>query len=101
MTIGLDPAEVKRLGNAFCHAKLLLTASEIGLFADLHEHGPSTAQELGIRLDLHPRGRRDFLYALVALDLLTKDGDRYANTPVAAAFLTPGSATYLGGFLNR
>src|SRR5215467_705154 len=84
MTIGLDPAEIKRLGNAFCHAKLLLTASDIGLFADLHA-----------------RGRRDFLYALVTLGLLSKDGDRYANTPVADANLVPGTATYMGGFLNR
>lgn len=101
MTIGLDPADVKRLGNAFCHAKLLLTASEIGLFADLAAHGPSGERELGERLGLHPRGRRDFLYALVALGLLTKDGDRYANTPVAAANLVPGTPTYMGGFLNR
>ena len=101
MTIGEDPADVKRLGNAFCHAKVLLTASEIGLFADLSAHGPSTATELGQRLGLHPRGRRDFLYALVALGLLTKDGDRYANAPVAEANLIPGTPTYMGGFLNR
>jgi 2-polyprenyl-3-methyl-5-hydroxy-6-metoxy-1,4-benzoquinol methylase len=99
--VGLTPADVKRLGNAFCHAKLLLTASELGLFADLDSHGASSAEELGGRLGLHPRGRHDFLTALVALGLLVIEDGRYANSDVASSHLIPGGATYMGGFLNR
>jgi hypothetical protein len=101
VAIGLEPADIKRLGNAFCHAKLLLSASELGVFSDLHQHGPSRATEIGERLGLHPRGRGDFLYALVALGLLSKDGDRYANADVADKHLVPGTGTYMGGFLTR
>jgi len=99
--VGLTPADVKRLGNAFCHAKLLLTASEIGLFADLASNGATTAEELGERVGIPPRGRHDFLTALVALGLLEKQDGRYANSPVASSHLIPGGATYMGGFLNR
>jgi SAM-dependent methyltransferase len=99
--VGAEPADLKRLGNAFCHAKLLLTAVELGLFADLDRHGPATAEQLGARLDLHPRGRRDFLDALVALGLLVKEGEHYRNSEVAGRHLLPGGPTYLGGFLDR
>lgn len=97
----LEPADIKRLGNAFCHAKLLMSATELNLFGDLSEHGPSTAAEIAGRLGLHERGCRDYLYSLVALGLLDKVGDHYANTETAQAHLVPGAATYMGGFLNR
>jgi SAM-dependent methyltransferase len=98
------PSDIKRLGNAFCHAKLLQTASEVGLFADLDSYGGSggcTAAEIGARLQLHERGLLDFLDALVALGLLTRSHGRYALTAAAGAHLVPGRPTYLGGFLNR
>jgi len=36
---------------------------------------------------LHPRSARDFLDALVALGMLERDGDHYANTPETDLFL--------------
>lgn len=93
--------DVKRLGNAFCHAKLLLTAAELGLFEELERGGPGTAQELSERAGIHQRAARDFLHGLVLLGLLTKEGERYANGPVASATLVPGAADYIGGFLHR
>jgi hypothetical protein len=98
------PSDIKRLGNAFCHAKLLLTASEVGLFADLDTHGGpdgSTAAEVGVRLGLHERGLADFLDALVVLGLLTRYQGRYAATEATRRHLVPGRPTYIGGFLNR
>jgi hypothetical protein len=99
--VDADPADIKRLGNGFCHAKLLLTAAELGLFASLAQTGPATGPQISEQLGLHSRGCRDFLNALVLLGLLTRDGDRYANAPVAAACLVPGGPTYVGGFLGR
>ena len=99
--VGLEPADIKRLGNAFCHAKLLLSASELGLFADLDQHGPATAADLGVRLGLHERGLSNFLDALVALGLLTRVDGRYCNSQVAGLHLIPGRPTYLGGFFHR
>jgi hypothetical protein len=97
-----EPTDVKRLANAFCHAQLLLTADELGLFADLAAGGPSTADQIRERLGLAGRGLGDFLAGLVLLGLivLTEDG-RYDNAPIAAETLLPGTPRYIGGFLRR
>jgi SAM-dependent methyltransferase len=101
ISAGVGPADLKRLGNAFCHAKLLLTASELGLFTELDRGGPGTAEQIGERLDLHPRGTRDFLAALAALGLLVRDGERYANSEATSRHLLPDAPEYLGGFFPR
>lgn len=94
-------AAIKRLANGFCHAKLLLAANELGLFADLHQHGPSTQAELVERLPLHGRGTRELLHGLVLLGLLELRDGRYTNSAVAVAALVPGGADHVGGFLRR
>jgi hypothetical protein len=99
--VGLEPIDIKRLGNAFCHAKLLLTANELGLFTDLDQHGASAAAEIGARLGLSPRGLPDVLDALVMLGLLVRMDGRYDTTEAARRHLIPGRPTYLGGFLHR
>lgn len=95
-----DPVAIKRLGNAFCEAKLLLTATELGLFTML-DAGPATVKEVRARLGLGERGVRDFLDGLVALGLLDRDGDSYANGPAASEFLVRDKDGYSGGFLER
>jgi hypothetical protein len=93
--------DIKRLGYGFCHAKVLLTATELGVFAALDQHGPATAAQLAERLALAGRGLTDFLNALAALGLLVRAGDTYDLTPSARAHLVPSSAEFLGGFLSR
>ncbi len=58
------------------------------------------AETLSERLMLHPRSARDFLDALVALGMLERDGDRYANTPETALFLDRAKPPYVGGLLE-
>jgi SAM-dependent methyltransferase len=100
MVTGADPAAIKRLGNAFCAAKLLLTAADLGVFSTL-EREPATAARLAATLEVHPRGIPDFLTALVALGLLARDGDRYRNTEATSQLLIPGKDSYVGGYLRR
>ncbi|MFY1699394.1 MULTISPECIES: methyltransferase [unclassified Solwaraspora] len=97
----LDPADIKRLGNAFCHAKLLLTATELGLFADLSSNGRSTADEIAARLHLAGRGAGDFLDALTVLGLLDRTAAGYDLADAARRHLVPGGPAFLGGFLDR
>lgn len=94
------PASILRLGMAFCSAKVLLGAVELGVFSELRD-APATEEELRVRLDLHPRGSREFLNALVRLGLLRVEHGRYANTPAADRYLVQGAPTYLGNFLQR
>jgi hypothetical protein len=51
-------------------------------------------------LQLHPRSFLDFFDALVALGMLQRDGDLYANTPETDHFLVRGELNYIGGFLE-
>ncbi|RDG36591.1 methyltransferase [Streptomyces corynorhini] len=85
-----------RLTTAYHQAKVLHSAVELGLF-DLLADGPATVGEVKDRLRIvHPLAA-EFLDALVALELLEADGDRYRNSPAAQSFLVSGASGYLGG----
>lgn len=94
------PADILRLGNAFCDAKALLTGVELGLFTALSD-GPATLEEVRTTLGLHGRGLWDLLNLLVALGLLKRDGQHYRNTESAQRYLVRGQQSYIGGFLER
>ena len=94
------PERILELGQGFWASKTLLTATSLGVFTELDRRGPSTVEELADVLDLHPRGARDFLDALVALDLLEREDYEYRNTPEATAFLVAGKPTSFVGWLR-
>lgn len=83
------------LANGFMRPRLFLSAVEIGLFTVL-AGGPATEEHIRERTGIHPRGARDFLDALVAIDLLEKNGDLYSNTPISDYYLDREKSTYLG-----
>ena len=95
----MTPAKIMQLGIGFWGSKTLLSAIELGLFTELAK-GPQTAEVLRKQLDLHPRSARDFLDALVALGMLKRTGERYANTPDTALFLDRAKPSYVGGILE-
>jgi hypothetical protein len=93
------PERIMQLGLGFWGSKTFLSAVEIGLFTELAK-GSLNFETLAERLMLHPRSARDFLDALVALGMLERDGDRYANTPETDLFLDRGKPSYVGGILE-
>jgi hypothetical protein len=93
------PDAILQLGLAFWGSKTLLSAVELGLFTELGR-GPLAAGALMDRLKLHRRGARDFLDALVALGMLRREGDVYANTPATGLFLDLSKLSYIGGLLE-
>lgn len=95
----VTPAGILQLGLGFWASKTLLSAVELGVFTELG-NGPLQADALIRKLALHPRAARDFLDALVALGMLTRDGDVYANTPATAQFLDRKKESYIGGMLE-
>ncbi len=95
----VTPDQILQLGLAFWGSKTLLSAVELGVFTELGR-GPLQAEVLVQRLGLHRRGARDFLDALVALGMLKRDGDVYANTPATGLFLDRTKPSYLGGLLE-
>ena len=99
MRPSLSPTPIIDLAVAFWGAKTLLSAVELGLFTALAQ-GPLHRDTLVAQLSLHPRGARDFLDALVALGMLTRTGETYANTPETGAFLVRGTSEYVGDYLD-
>ena len=73
------PAAIMQIGTGFMGSKTLLSAVELGVFTTLANGGadlPTLQQKLG----LHQRSARDFLDALVALNLLERTNGVYSNT---------------------
>ncbi|WP_411818535.1 methyltransferase [Hyphococcus sp. DH-69] len=99
----LNPGHILQTATAFFPAKVLLSATELGLFTKLSEK-PMNGVELCNSLGLHPRANPDFFDTLVALKFLLRDGNgsdaTYQNTPETAAFLNKSSPAYIGGFLE-
>ena len=91
---------IMEIGHAFRASKALLSAVELGVFTALSSE-PLDLDSLRQRLDLDARGARDFLDALVALELLVRHQDgRYANTSETALYLDSNKSSYVGGVLE-
>ena len=95
----LTPDRIMQTGLAFWPSKTLLSAIELGVFTEL-ARGPERFAALSGRLGLHPRSALDFHDTLVALGFLTREGDRYANSPETDLFLDRRKPSYVGGILE-
>ncbi|MCW2494434.1 methyltransferase [Jatrophihabitans sp.] len=87
---------ILRIGTGYWASRALMSAIELDVFTHLGS-GAQDFSSLTEDLGLHPRGARDFLDALVALGLLTRDGDRYANARESRVFLDRTKPLFVGG----
>jgi phospholipid N-methyltransferase/predicted transcriptional regulator len=87
------PERILEIGQGFWASKTLMSATELGVFTELDRNGPQTVEELEDALGLHPRSSRDFLDALVAMDLLEREHYEYRNAPEASTYLVAGKPT--------
>jgi hypothetical protein len=99
----VNPSQIMQIGMGFWASKTLLSAVELELFTRLGAEA-MTAPQIADALELHPRAIPDFPDALVALELLDRDGEGsealYRNTEATAVFLDKASPAYLGGILE-
>ena len=100
-TTDVEPttSRIIEVATGFIQSKALFCAVEFGVFTELAK-GPLEGAELRGRLKLHERSARDFLDALVALNLLERKGGIYANTPETDFFLDQAKPSYIGGLLE-
>jgi SAM-dependent methyltransferase len=99
----VTPDRIFEIAQGFMASKHLFAASELGLFEALGE-GPVDLDGLAARTGLTRRTARISADAMVAIGLLERHGDRYANSPVAATFLagaTPADFRPLLKFWDR
>lgn len=93
----LSLAEIFQLGY-YWETKILLTAVKLDLFSVI-DAKPKTAVEVAQKIGADARTLELLLNALVATGVLTKDGDRFANTSIAQTHLVKTSPSYIGHLL--
>lgn len=93
----LSLAEIFQLGY-YWETKILLTAVRLDLFTGL-DGKRRTGPEIAARIQAHEPTLSPLLNALVAMRLLTKDGDSYENSSVTEKYLVRHSADFIGHLL--
>jgi hypothetical protein len=91
----VNPAPLFELSVAYWHSCALFTAIELGVFEALAE-GPADVEGLSARTQAPVHSLKMLLDALVTIDLLSRQGASYSNTPVTAGYLVPGHNGYMG-----
>lgn len=99
MTAAPTPEKIFEIGFGFWRSKVLLSAVELGVFAEFAK-APLDLAAASARLSLHERSARDFLDALVALGLLDRQDGIYRNSAETDLFLDPAKPSYIGGLLE-
>lgn len=97
MSRDLSLAEIFQLGY-YWETKILLTAVKLELFT-LLDGKELTAGEIAHRIQADPERLQILMNALVAMRVLTKQADRFANTPVGQTYLVKTAAQYVGHLL--
>src|SRR5262249_8954519 len=95
----LKPDPIFQVASGFLAAKHLFVATEIGLFEKLAE-GSATLEEIGQRTGIPLRTLRISADAMVALNFIERQDERYRNSPLAAAFLAGAGQPDLRPFLR-
>ena len=93
----LSLAEIFQLGY-YWETKILLTGVKLELFTMLNEKELS-AGEIASRIHADSERLELLMNALVAIRVLRKQGDRFANTSVAQTYLVKTATQYIGHLL--
>lgn len=91
----IKPATIFRHAYGVYPPLAMLAGMQLDVFTPL-KGGPMMATALADEIGANAARLRPLLYALVHAELLTVDGDRFANTPEADLYLVRGRATYMG-----
>ncbi len=89
---GVLPDEFMEMVRGYQASRVVLSALELDVFSEVaRSDEQATAATLAKTMGTEQRGTEVMLNALVALSLLTKNGDVYANAPLAKRYLAFGS----------
>lgn len=86
------------LAVGYQRSMVLLSASSLGVFGALAQ-GALTAEALAQKCGTHPRSTAMLLRACAALGLVSREGERFANSRLSQRFLVPEQEHYLGYYL--
>ena len=92
------PGELLELSGYYWKTCTLHAAVKLDVFTCLGNEKVH-ADEVASRLKVEPDAVQRLLNALVAMELLAKTKDQYANTPSSKTFLSKNSPQYLGNII--
>jgi SAM-dependent methyltransferase len=98
-----DPVTRERIMQFFFGfaPPLILEAAVRCRFFDVLDAGPQTAAQVAAATGASARGARALLDALVGLEFLTRQGDRYALAPGAETLLVSTKPQFAGGMMRH
>jgi 2-polyprenyl-3-methyl-5-hydroxy-6-metoxy-1,4-benzoquinol methylase len=94
-----DFQELMNLIRGFQPAKILMVATDLGMFDHLEEF--RTVGEIAALVKADPRAAGIILNALAALELVVKEGERFKNGELTSRFLVRGKDEYRGAILRH
>ena len=102
-TGGIAPLKPDRIMQfAFGYAApLILEAAVNHRVFDVLDKGPKTLEEVAKETGASTRGLRGIMNALVALEFLARDGNRYKLTPESQQFLVSTKPSYFGSIFKH
>jgi (2Fe-2S) ferredoxin/predicted O-methyltransferase YrrM len=86
---GMLPDRLDQMIRGYMPSRCTLTALELDIFTAVGDG--ANAEQIATRIHANARAAGMLLNALVALGLLSKNGDEYKNTPESARFFVQGS----------
>ena len=96
---GPNPGLIYQLALAYRSSAAFFTASDLDVFTHIGD-GALTAADIAHRTGAAPEPLRMVLETCADLGLLTRDGEKFRNTPTTTVFLLKGRPAYLGDSLK-
>jgi SAM-dependent methyltransferase len=90
-----SPDKLLKVSGYYWRSFALHAAIKLGIFTVIGSE-ELTGEDIAERLGAKKRGVVMLVNALAAMDLLSKKGDRYSNTPSSMSFLSKDSPEYMG-----
>ena len=94
-----EAEEISEIAFGFMASKALFAALHVGIFTKLSER-PKRIEELAEEAGAHVNRIQTLMTALAALGLVAREGEMYANSPGAEAFLVDGAKYDFGDYLR-
>ncbi len=94
----LDTTRLQKMAQAYWESAALMAAVELEVFTAI-ARGQDTIAEVAKSAGISERNAERLLTALVAMTLLTREGDRFANAADVQRFLVKDSDRYAGPWI--
>src|ERR1700738_2797362 len=94
----LDTTRLQKMAQAYWESAALMAAVELEIFTAI-AHGQDTIPAVGKAAGIGERSAERLLTALVAMTLLTREGETFANAPDVQRFLVKDSDRYAGPWI--